>query len=471
MNKLVLIAWRNLYRNKRRTLITAASIFFAVFFAIIMRSFELGSYDHMIKQSIELYSGYLQIQQKDYFDDMNLDNNLVYDEELIQTLSNTAGIKAFVPRVETFVLASTGHQSKGIILTGIDPLREADVSNPEHLVIHYKLTSENLTLIQQEITLPEKQLEQLKIFQNTGYNNLDRLSADIGLKPHEFDLYRKVFEKYCRVPGIYLSELDDGLLVSNRLAQFLRVNVGDTIVLMGTGFQGSNAAGLFPVRGIIHIPSPELDNKLVYMSIQKSQEFLNLNKNISTVVVNLNDADQMLSIQKELSGKLDPDKFVVKNWFEINPTLKQQIEGDSVSGQIFIGVLYVIIFFGIFGTVLMMITERMREFGVMVAIGMQKKLLSRIVSIEMIFIGLAGTLAGMLASIPIVVWFNHNPIRFTGESAKLYEDMGFDPVMPTALIEGYFAWQGVIILVMVILACYFPLKKIRKLKVMDALRA
>jgi ABC-type antimicrobial peptide transport system permease subunit len=162
---------------------------------------------------------------------------------------------------------------------------------------------------------------------------------------------------------------------------------------------------------------------------------------------------------------------MVKNWLEINPTLKQQIEGDSISGQIFIGILYVIIFFGIFGTVLMMITERMREFGVMIAIGMQKKLLSWVVSIEMLIIGLVGTLAGMLASIPIIIGFNHNPIRFTGESAKLYEDMGFDPVMPTALIEGYFAWQGLIILVMVILACYFPLKKIRKLKVMDALRA
>ncbi|MFA6403555.1 MAG: FtsX-like permease family protein [Salinivirgaceae bacterium] len=471
MSKLTQIAWRNLLRNKRRTVITASSIFFAVFFAVIMRSFELGSYDHMIKQSIELYSGYLQIQQKDYFDDATIDNSLVYDVELIQTLSNTAGIKAFVPRVETFVLASTGHQSKGIILTGIDPVHEAKVSNPEHLVVHYKLTPENLSRIQQEIRLPETQIEQLKIFQNNVYNNLDRLAADMGLKPHEFDSYRKSFEYHCRVPGTYLNENDEGVLVSNRLAQFLRVNVGDTLVLMGAGYQGTNAAGLFPVRGIIHIPSPDLDNKLVYMSIQKAQDFLSLDNHITSVVINLEDEDEMLSVQELLSGKLDHERYMVKNWLEINPTLKQQIEGDSISGQIFIGILYVIIFFGIFGTVLMMITERMREFGVMIAIGMQKKLLSWVVSIEMLIIGLVGTLAGMLASIPIIIGFNHNPIRFTGESAKLYEDMGFDPVMPTALIEGYFAWQGLIILVMVILACYFPLKKIRKLKVMDALRA
>lgn len=471
MKGLVKIAWRNLLRNKRRTLITASSIFFAVFFAIIMRSLELGSYDYMIMQSIELYSGYLQIQQKNYFDDATLDNSLVYDQELIQSLANTAGIKAYVPRVETFVLASTGHQSKGVILTGIDPIHEASVSNPEHLVVHYRLTPDNLEMIQKEIHVSEPQIELLKTLENNVYNNLDRLAADIGLKSHEFDLYRNTFEKFCRVPGNYLSEKDDGVLVSNRLALFLRVTVGDTIVLMGSGFQGTSAAGLFPVRGIIHLPSPDLDNKLVYMSIKKAQEFLNLNNQITSVVINLEDSDQMLPIQKILSSKLDSEKLSVKNWLEINPTLKQQIDGDSVSGQIFIGILYVIIFFGIFGTVLMMITERMREFGVMIAIGMQKKRLSWVVSIEMLFIGLVGTLAGMLASIPLIVGFNHNPIRFTGESAKLYEDMGFDPVMPTALIEGYFAWQGLIILVMVILACYFPLKKIRKLEVMDALRA
>jgi putative ABC transport system permease protein len=471
MNKLIQIAWRNLWRNKRRTIITASSIFFAVFFAIIMRSFELGSYGHMIKQSIELYSGYLQIQNKDYFDDATMDNSLVYDKELIHTLTNTPGIKVFVPRVETFVMVSTGHQSKGIILTGIDPILESKVSNPEHLVMHYKLTPESLMLIEQQIKLPETQLELLKSLQNNGYNNLDRLAADVGLKPHEFDLYREVFEKHCRISGTYLNELDDGVLVSNRLAQFLRVTVGDTIVLMGAGYQGTSSAGLFPVRGIVRIPSPDLDNKLVYMTIQKAQEFLNLNNQITSVVINLEETEQMIPIQKVLSNKLDSEKYVVKNWHEINPTLKQQIEGDSVSGQIFIGILYLIIFFGIFGTVLMMITERTREFGVMVAIGLQKKLLSRIVSIEMIFIGLVGTFAGMLASIPIIIGFNHYPIRFTGESAKLYEDMGFDPVMPTALIEGYFVWQGVIILVMVILACYFPLKKIRKMKIMDALRA
>src|SRR3989339_1251016 len=115
MKRLIIMAWRNIWRNKRRTLITSASIFFAVFFAIIMRSFQLGTYAHMIKQTIESYSGYLQIQNPAYFDDPTLDNSFVLNDSLLKAINANRDIKVAVPRIETFALASTGVQSKGIL--------------------------------------------------------------------------------------------------------------------------------------------------------------------------------------------------------------------------------------------------------------------------------------------------------------------------------------------------------------------
>ena len=157
MKDLISIAWRNIWRNKRRTAITIASIFFAVFFALIMRSMQLGTYGHMIDQSIEKFSGYLQVQNPEYFDDPSLDNYLDYSGELIQTIQQTEGISIAVPRIEAFVLASSGHQSKGVMVTGIDPVQELQVSNPEHLLVKYRLTPEIVTKIMHETTFDKNQ--------------------------------------------------------------------------------------------------------------------------------------------------------------------------------------------------------------------------------------------------------------------------------------------------------------------------
>lgn len=464
------MAWRNIWRNKKRTLITAASIFFAVFFAVFMRSMQLGTYGSMIEQSIEKFSGYLQLQNPEYFDEPSLDNFIEYNDKVKQIIKSTDEISIAVPRIESFVLASTGHQSKGVMVTGIDPELEKYVSNPEHMLAQFKLTPDIINEIIKEVDFDKKQ-EELLIFNNTKlYHDLDRLALDIGMSPEDFKVHHPIFERLANLAGQFLTNNDDGVLVSSRLATFLRAQVGDSIILLGQGRYGVTAAGLFPIRGIVRIPSPDLDNKLIYMTLNNAQQFFDMPDMLTSVVMNLHNKKEMLAVQKNLNSKIDAEKYVVKNWEEINPTLKQQIDGDDKSGQMFLGILYFIIFFGIIGTVMMMIAERKREFGVLVAIGMRKSKLILIVVWEMILIGFIGTASGMLAAMPLIYSLNVNPLHITGEMAKMYEDMGFEAVMPTAPIEHYFTAQGCIILLMVLVACYIPLRKIRKMKVMDALR-
>ncbi len=471
MKELLIIAWRNIRRNKRRTFITAGSIFFAVFFAIIMRSIQLGSYSHMINQSIEKYLGYLQIQNVEYFDDPTLDNYLEDDSELQKALQQVEGIKMAAPRIETFVLASTGHQSKGVMLTGIDPIKEASLSNPEHNLVHYKLTPQLVDTILQQVTFDKEQSKLLRFNDRKQYNNLDRLAADLGLKLQAFEPYHPIFERLTTVEGTYLKPGDSGVLVSSKLATYLNANVGDTIILMGQGLFGATAAGEFSVRGIVSLPSPDLDNKVVYGDLSIIQDFLSMPGKLTAISINLTDNKQMLEVQQQLIKQMANPDVVVKNWIELNPVLYQQIEGDNKSGQIFIYILYLIVFFGIIGTVLMMMAERKREFGVLVAIGMRKTKLFLVVFYELVFIALIGAILGMLASVPLILAFYYHPIRLTGEVAKMYEDMGFDPLMPTEPISDYFYFQVVIVLFMVLFACYIPLKRILKLKIMNALRS
>lgn len=115
------IAWRNLWRNKRRTLITAASVFFAVFFALLMRSLQLGSYDHMFRNAIESYTGYIQVQNEDFKENPTVDNAFEVTPEIHQVLLHDKNINDIVPRFESFALASSGALSKGVLVMGIDP--------------------------------------------------------------------------------------------------------------------------------------------------------------------------------------------------------------------------------------------------------------------------------------------------------------------------------------------------------------
>ena len=129
-----------------------------------------------------------------------------------------------------------------------------------------------------------------------------------------------------------------------------------------------------------------------------------------------------------------------------------------------------VVAFGIFGTVLMMTAERRKEFGVMVAVGMQKYKLGIIVTYEMVFLGLLAIVTGVLASIPIIQYYFHNPIQLTGEMATTIESYGMEAVMPMAWQADFFLTQIAIVIVLVGVAIFYPIYTITRIKVIKALR-
>jgi ABC-type lipoprotein release transport system permease subunit len=221
------------------------------------------------------------------------------------------------------------------------------------------------------------------------------------------------------------------------------------------------------------MPSPEIDNKLIIMTIPAAQRFFDAEDKITSLVVNLTDkSPRTIKTAKARINLLLTDKnTTTKTWYELNPILYQQIQGDSQSGMAMLGILYFIIFFGIFGTVLMMVSERKKEFGVLVAIGMQKKKLKRVVTIEMLLLGAIGLICGLLASTPLILYFYYYPVVLTGDMANMMEDWGWDAVMPAAWFGPYFYRQAVIVALMVILATIYPLRKIGQLKEIEALKS
>lgn len=401
------LAWRNIWRNKRRTLITTASIFFAMFFALIMRSGQIGTYGHMTKSIVETYTGYIQIHKNGYWKEQIIDNTMEVNNGLLSQLDTFKNVKAAIPRLESFALASTGNQTKGVLVVGINPEKEKQLSDPE--------------------------------------KNLKN--------------------------GNYLTQNSKGILIGSKLAQFLKANVNDTITLISQGYHGTSAAGNFVVEGIIKIPNPELDRRILYMNLTSCQDLYNAHNRLTSIAINIEDAKKLHKTTNEIKAGLNNGEYEVMDYKELNPELVQQIEGDQYGGYIMLGLLYLIVGFGVFGTVLMMTVERKREFGVMVAIGMQKVKLGLVVTLEMILLGIIGIVAGIAGSMPLLLYLFHNPIVFKDEFATMYEDMGFDPIMPFAIEPGFILGQTFVVLVIYAFAIFYPIYSITKLREMNALRA
>lgn len=466
------LAWKNLWRNKKRTIITAASIFFAVFFALVMRSFQLGAYDRMFKNIIESYTGYLQIQHRDYFDESTIDNSFELNQPLLDKINSDPNVNTVVPRLESFALAADESRTQGVMVLGIDPEGEEKVTDLRRKLVKYKLTAKAIKSLK-ESTIPARTKKLLDVFSNESFSSEGRLLIDLDIKYEDTATVLPVLRKYASFENGYLDNIETpGAIIGNGLSDYLKAEVGDTIVLVGQGYHGTSAAGKYEIRGIIKLPAPDIDNIIVYLPIAVAQELFAAPDMVTSAVLRLNNnSDENVRQSGENLGKLIHEPLAIRTWHELNALLINQLEADSRSGMILIGILYLVIAFGVFGTVLMMIAERRREFGMLVSIGMKKRKLAKVVSFEMLLIGFLGLAAGVIASLPFVFYGNVHPIRFTGEMGKMYSDYGFEPIMPTMLPDTYYLWQIVVVLLILLIAILFCIRKIFRINVISALRA
>jgi ABC-type lipoprotein release transport system permease subunit len=338
--------------------------------------------------------------------------------------------------------------------------------------VKYRLDPEAVEALKGE-KLPGRTQKLLDVFVNKAFTDDANLISDLAIDVTDTLEILPLFRRIASFGNHYLTASDSGYAVIGQgLSVYLDAAVGDTLVLMGQGYHGTSAAGLFTVKGIVSLPNPEIDNRFVYITLDDARYLYDAAGRATSAIINIRDKDddELLATQTRLSPVCG-EGLAIRTWKEMNALLLNQMEADNRSGAIMVGILYLVIAFGVFGTVLMMMAERRREFGMLVSIGMQKSKLAGVVGMEMMLVGLLGMAAGVIASLPIVFIGNARPLRFTGEIAKMYEDYGFDPVMPMLLPGTYYLWQVVIVLLILSIAIAFSVRKIFKMNVINALRA
>ncbi|NND31175.1 MAG: ABC transporter permease [Saprospiraceae bacterium] len=271
------------------------------------------------------------------------------------------------------------------------------------------------------------------------------------------------------ISGTYLSVGDRAALITEGLAGYLRLGAGDTIVLLGQGYHGATAVGKYLIKGVVKFGSPELNEGLVYLPLQESQSLFAADERITALVLDLQDIDLSHQVANELSEDLG-HQYEVMSWQEMSPELDQFIKGEETENVIFQIILYLLIAFGIFGTILMMTLEREREFGILVAIGMKKHFLSSMVILENLMIALLGSLGGLLLSFPATFYFFRYPIPLKGKLAEAYENFGIEPIFYFSIDPEIFYSQAIIVLLLASLLSFFPVLKVGALHPVNAMR-
>jgi putative ABC transport system permease protein len=401
----LILAWRNLWRNPMRSLISMTAVWFAVLLSVFVQSLQTGIFDHLIHNIVGYYTGYLQLHAKGYADEQTLDRVMTLSPAQLQAIRKQTTVKEATERVEVFMLASGKEKTRGGLVNGIDPEREKIVIQLQH-----RLTS-----------------------------------------------------------GHYLKTGEQAVLLGGELAAQLQLQVADTIILLGQGYQGITAAGKFLVKGLLHFGSPELNKLMVFMPIDVCRSLLGMEKQATTLVIALPDSRSLPQVRRELLQKLGPD-YEALGWEDIMPEIVEHMRTDKRSGVIMSIVLYMLVSFGIFSTVLMMMSERMRELGMLMAIGMRKRQIMGMLTMESLFVTLVGCIAGFVVSFPLTWYFSRYPIRFSAEFAKIYEQYGFEAVIPTSTDPFIFLRQALVVLCISLLLSLYPMMRVYSLQPVQALK-
>jgi ABC-type lipoprotein release transport system permease subunit len=219
------IAWRNLWRNRRRTLITVASIFFGVLLATVMSSMQEGSYESMIDSIVKFYSGYIQVQEEEYWDHKTLYYSFDVTDELYEKINSVEEVSMVTPRIESFALMSSEDITQPAMVIGVDPEKEDRMTN---------------------------------------------LSKWIS-------------------QGEYFGSNHNTILLAEKLAEKLDAELNDTIALLGQGYYGNTVAAEFVVRGILSFPNPELNKQFSYLELERAQEFYSSTGKLTSLALMLND--------------------------------------------------------------------------------------------------------------------------------------------------------------------------------------
>ena len=407
MNITLRMAWRNLWRHKRRTWLTVGAMIFSNLLLVFLISLQFGSYRMMIDNSLKSYTGHMQIQLDGYIDDSKIRNSFDSIIPLADKLRQTLNTSRVAARGVAFAMTSSEMRSYGLQIIGVEPRYEPKVST---------------------------------------------LSG----------LLKK---------GRYLSEIHaEEIIIGSILARNLRVDIGDELTLLGSGRDGSFAAGVVIVTGIFESGVSDVDRSMAQVPLGYFQSLFSMNSQGHNIVINAEDLSLVDVLQSNVSDVIASRKeLVLLDWNKLQPGLQQAIQADMFSAWFMYSILIVLVAFSVLNTQLMSVLERTREFGIMMALGVKPVRLGALVITETTLMSTLGLVIGAGLGALLAYYLSRVGFSYPGMEEMAGKFNLPDRMYPSLSLLSVFLGPG-IVFICSLLASVYPALKLFFLHPVSAMR-
>ncbi len=408
MKMLVRLAWRNLWRHKRRTWLTVGAMIFSNVLLVFMISLQLGTYRMMIDNTLNAFSGHIQVQHHLYKDDAKIRHSIPQIIQLTEKIREELPDIAISARAITFALASSEKRSFGMQIIGIEPEYEASVSSLPGLIKE----------------------------------------------------------------GRYLQDINaEEIVIGRVLARNLKVQVGDELTLLGSGYDGSFAAGIARIVGVYESGLNDLDRGMAEMPLAYFQELFAMDERGHAIVLNVGELFATDSrLQQVLKLIENNNELVARDWIDLQPGLMQAIQADMSSAWFMYGILIILVAFSVLNTQLMSVLERTREFGITMALGLKPGKLSRLILLETTLMATMGLLLGCFIGYLLSLYFQHYGFYYPGMEEMAAKFNLQDRIYPSISLLSVF-FGPLIVFIFSIAAAIYPALRLHFLHPVTAMRA
>ena len=402
------LAWRNLWRRKRRTWLTVGAMVFSNILLVFMISLQLGMYGMMIENTLKAQTAHLQVQAPGYKDELKMRQVVPDVEEIAAALRRGLETDQVAARATAFALVSSEERSYGIQITGVEPDFEPEVSSLPGLI---------------------------------------------------------------KKGGFFSEDQAAEIVIGQTLAKNLQVDLGDELTFIGSGRDGSIAAAVAVIVGIFESGMVDLDRGLAEVPLGFFEETFSMEGAGHAIAIMAPSLVQVGAFGSRAESLLPSDsELVVHDWDALMPGLKQAIQADFVSAWFMYGVLIVLVAFSVLNTQLMSVLERTKEFGITLALGVTPGRLGRLVLLETALMGFVGMVLGMLLGAALVLWLGHNGFTYPGleEMGGKFNLPG--RIYPELTIIGLLTGP-LIVLISSIVASLYPALRLHWMEPVKAMRA